>query len=192
MEHVELDRGHGVQVALDDFERHEVARAIQHEAAPGEARTVLDVHGRDLEAARAGSDRLQEGLETVHRAGHCGSLHQGAIGGDVQRIGFVLAQRGIGGAGRRAFHAQNGTAGGGPPGGWHGDAGLPREAREETADGGRQSRVGGPGESHAERGADGQRPLGGSEYGRQRHERRRRRGGAGADKAHKEEGWTHP
>ena len=66
VKHIELHGGHGVEVALDDFEGHPVARHIQHQAAPGEARAVFDVDGRGRKTARAFGDQLHESSHAVH------------------------------------------------------------------------------------------------------------------------------
>ncbi len=146
VKHVELDGGHGVQIAFDHLEGHPVARNVQHQAAPGEARAVFDVNGGYVEALRAGQDQLREGRKTVERAGNRGGLEARAIGGHVQLIRFVFAQRRVFGSGPRghpgAFHAQRGPAGIGGPGGEHGDAGLPGDPRGETVEGRFQAWIG--------------------------------------------------
>ena len=70
VEDVQLDRGHGVEIALDHFDRHPVARHIEHQAAPGEARLVFDVDGGRFEAIGAERDQLRKGRESVKGAGH--------------------------------------------------------------------------------------------------------------------------
>ncbi len=46
MEHVELRRRHAVDLAVDIRQREEVARRIEQEAAPREARQISDIHQR--------------------------------------------------------------------------------------------------------------------------------------------------
>ena len=172
VEDVELHGGHGVEIALHHFERHPVARGIHHQAAPGKARLVFDVNGGDFEAIRAERDQLREGLEAVQRAGAGGRLERGALGGDVERVGFVFAERGIVVAGRRAFHAQLGR---GVLQAEHGNAGLAGEPHHEAADGGFQAGVRRADERSLEGVVDRQFAGGGPHGGGQRHQRGRRR-----------------
>ena len=51
VEDVHLHRGHAVDVALDHVDRLEVAAHVDHQAAPGEARLVLNVDERKVVAA---------------------------------------------------------------------------------------------------------------------------------------------
>jgi hypothetical protein len=181
VKHVELHGGHSVQIALDHLDRHPVARNVQHEAAPGETGTVFDMNGGYVEALRAGPDQLREGLETVERAGNRGGLEARAIGGDVQSIRLVFAQRRVFGSGPGArpdaFHAQRGPAGIERPGGEHGDAGLPGDSRGETVEGRFQAEIGVPGGGHAEAAVDGELAREGLHFEGEGHQRRSGRSG---------------
>ncbi len=87
-----------------------------------------------------GGDKLGEGFEAVEGAIDRGGFEDRALGSDIQGVGFVLAERGAGVAGCRAFHFQ----------GYRcrrveRNAGLLRQARAETCDSGVQTRLGGAG-----------------------------------------------
>ena len=137
VKYVELHGGHGVEIALDHREGQKMARAIEHQSAPGEARLVGDVGRGRLEAPGSGLDQLQKGLQPVQRAGHRGRLEVRARWGDVQLVTLVLAQHRRGGA-RRAGDAQGrgGARGRGK------NAGLKGHARQEALHCGRQAGVG--------------------------------------------------
>ena len=51
---------------------HEVAAGIDHQAAPGEARLVVDGDRRGGEALRGDAHELQEGLQAVQDAERIG------------------------------------------------------------------------------------------------------------------------
>ena len=65
MEDVELDRGHAVEGALENFDWHEVASAVDHEAAPAEARRVVNRHDRKERSGGVGLDELLESCEAA-------------------------------------------------------------------------------------------------------------------------------
>ena len=67
MEDVELELRHRVEQALDFVHRLEMPRRIQHEAAPAEARRVVDVQRRQAHACAAGIARGEQ-LRQRHRA----------------------------------------------------------------------------------------------------------------------------
>ena len=131
VEDVELHGGHGVQIALHYIERHEVARRIEHQAAPGKAGLILNVDGGNLVAVRAEGHELREGSQAVEYAGARGRFERGAIRGHIQRVRFVLAERRVIAARRSAFHSEF----------WrcilqaeHRNSGLPREADHKAAE----------------------------------------------------------
>ena len=67
VQHVELDRGHRVEVALDDLGGDPVPLSVDEQTAPREARPIGDARLRDAEAAAAKTDQLQEGLDATQR-----------------------------------------------------------------------------------------------------------------------------
>ena len=81
---------------LDNVDGLEVAAHVDHEAAPAEARLVLDVDERKVVAVGVAGDELRKGLHAAQRA-DCGVGLQRRVGGvDGQRIGLVFAKLGIG------------------------------------------------------------------------------------------------
>ena len=73
-----------------------MAANVHHDAAPLIAGLVFNVNAGDLEAVRPRYNQLGEGGQAVDGAFDRGGLDGGACVGDVQRIGFVFAERGIG------------------------------------------------------------------------------------------------
>ncbi len=76
---VELVAGHQVELLHDELLRAEVARDVEHQAAPGEARGVGDLHRGDAPAEAVG--HLQQRLHAVEdaRGVGCGDLDPPAV-----------------------------------------------------------------------------------------------------------------
>ena len=72
VEDIELHRFHAVQVALDHVDRLEVAAGINHQAAPREARLVVDGDRRRGETLRGDVHQLQKCLQAVQHAERIG------------------------------------------------------------------------------------------------------------------------
>ena len=62
VQHVELDGFHAVQVAFEHLDGLEVAAGIEHQAAPGEARLVVNGDGRGRKSLRRDVHQLQQRL----------------------------------------------------------------------------------------------------------------------------------
>ncbi|MNU93097.1 hypothetical protein D3C71_830290 [compost metagenome] len=89
MEGVELVRCHGVEQRLDLLDALEVAGRVEHEAAPGKARRVLDAHRR--EADRVGGiagQQLPQRHRAVEQAAVIAGFDHDAVAVHPQRIGF--------------------------------------------------------------------------------------------------------
>ncbi len=92
VKHVELHRGHAVQVALQNVERNKVAAHVDHQSAPGKARAVLDRNRRHGKTRARGLHQLQESLQPTHDAERGRRVQPGAGAADVQLVGFVFTQ----------------------------------------------------------------------------------------------------
>ena len=68
MKHVELDRFHAVESAINHIERHEMPARVQHQSPPGETRLVVNGHCRNGESLRRDANQLQKGLQAVQHA----------------------------------------------------------------------------------------------------------------------------
>ena len=96
VQHVELVQRHPVQVAPDELRRLQVARAVEHESAPWEARGVLDVDGGQRERALPHRRRqLPERDGAVQQAGCVARGDRGVagVGVDAIRLGRRLRTR---------------------------------------------------------------------------------------------------
>ena len=65
VEDVHLDGFHAVEIALEYVGGNEVAADVNEQAAPGEARLVLDGKGGSGEAVGSDFDELQESLQSA-------------------------------------------------------------------------------------------------------------------------------
>ena len=72
MQHVQLDRSHAVDVPLQNGKGHKVAADVDHQAAPRESWSVVDLNVGDDPSAGAGLNKLQKGLQAVHDAERAG------------------------------------------------------------------------------------------------------------------------
>ena len=90
---VELHTLHGVDLALHRGHGHEVPRGVDHHAAPGKARMVVDAHERDRGRSRAAADQLAQSRQAVQDPGRTIGLQLHPVGGDRQAIGFLGVQR---------------------------------------------------------------------------------------------------
>src|SRR5665647_891597 len=87
MQHVEPVHGHEVDETQHVMLRHEVARHVEHGAAPGEPRRILDLHGGDDPTHAAhlaapehgGRKQLQESLTAVEDPGHVAAVDSDAV-----------------------------------------------------------------------------------------------------------------
>ena len=59
VQHVDLNRRHGVEVPQNHLQRHPVAGDVEHQAPPGKARAVLNVYGRKAISPRVLARQLQ-------------------------------------------------------------------------------------------------------------------------------------
>jgi hypothetical protein len=99
-----------------------------------EARRVFDVNGSDGESLCVGARQLEQGLQTAHGADDGRRFQPRLRGGDVERVGFVVAEPvGTVGSGA-AFDDQAGRAAGRDR-----DTGLDRQLRKEAARGALES-----------------------------------------------------
>ena len=111
MQHVELHRRHAVQRALDDLHRLEAAAGVDEQAAPGKARAIRDVHGRDEGAAALLPHELQQRLQPAQHAQRVGPGEPRALRVDVQLVRLVLGGRLHGQSRRRGLRHQRGWTG---------------------------------------------------------------------------------
>ena len=90
VERVQLHGRHAVERPLHHVERHEVARAVEHQAAPGEAGPVPhDDLGQAESARRASPDELQERLHAAQDSPRLSSLEHRALRPHRQRVALV-------------------------------------------------------------------------------------------------------
>ena len=73
MQRVELEAGGAVDVGLDRLDRLEVPGDVEHHAAVGEARGVVDRDRRDAPAVAVAGDQLPERLDAVEEARRVGA-----------------------------------------------------------------------------------------------------------------------
>ncbi len=92
MKHIQLYRGHPVQVPLQHGKGNEVARDIDHQPAPREAGTVLDFDRRDSEALGIGLHQLGKGGQPAQHAQRRRRREAGLARGDAQAVRFVFSQ----------------------------------------------------------------------------------------------------
>ena len=90
VQHVELDRRHAVEGALDHLDRLEVPADIHQQSAPREARRVLDVHGGHEKPVGVAGHELQQRLEAAEHADDGRRPQRGPRRVDVERVGLVL------------------------------------------------------------------------------------------------------
>jgi hypothetical protein len=64
VKHIELDRGHRIQIPLEHLYRLVVTRDINQKTAPGKAWLILDLYLRQIEAISICADKLQKSLES--------------------------------------------------------------------------------------------------------------------------------
>ena len=93
VEDVELDGGHGVEIAADHIEGEEVAGGIEQEAAPGETRVVVDDDGGRSPAGRRFRHELKQGFEGVEGSERVRGGYQRLMGCGFEAIGFVFVER---------------------------------------------------------------------------------------------------
>ena len=107
---VELYERHAVEVALDDLQRLPVARHIDHQAAPGKTRPVLDAHRRqEPPGGGVRLEQLQQCFEAMQGTEHGRSPEDGLRGSYLETVRLVLAEYRDGGTRRGAFDHAGGT-----------------------------------------------------------------------------------
>ncbi len=90
--HVELVHRHPVDVAHDELGRLEVARRVEHQPAPGEARRIADRQRRQREFSSlqpGGAAQLPEGHRAVEESPRGARCDQHAGGGHVQPVALL-------------------------------------------------------------------------------------------------------
>ena len=92
VEDIELYRFHAVEVALDYWDRLEMAAGIDHQAAPGKARFIINRGGRRGKTLRSNANQLQESLQAVEDAQRIRSRQLHAVCRHFQVIGLIFAQ----------------------------------------------------------------------------------------------------
>ncbi len=94
---VELEERHGVDLTLDELHRPEMAAHVDHEAAVGETRRILDRAAGDLLRASVVRE-LQQGLHGVEGARRRPRRHRDPARRDLQPVGLLrgdAARRGV-------------------------------------------------------------------------------------------------
>ena len=94
MQDIEAERRHAVERAQQRGERHVMAREVQQQAPPGQARRILDQQRRHVRAAVAGKE-LQEALEPVADPEAGGGVDLRARGRHPQAIRSSSPSRGV-------------------------------------------------------------------------------------------------
>ena len=65
MKHIQLDRGHRIEIALQHFNGLVVATHVDEQTAPGETGLILNVYSRHVIAVAIGLEQLQESLQSA-------------------------------------------------------------------------------------------------------------------------------
>ena len=92
VKHIELDRGHGVEISLYDFEGHPMARDVEMQTAPGKARMVLNVNDRRFEALLTERDELPKCFETTQHSQRIRSRQTRQRLRDLQVVALVFTE----------------------------------------------------------------------------------------------------
>ena len=93
MQHVELDGGHRVEVALDYIHRLKVTARIYHQTAPLKARLVLNARSRDEVSVAITFKELQKSFKPAKRSDYCVGLKDSLRIRYIERVGFILINR---------------------------------------------------------------------------------------------------
>ena len=97
VEGVELVQRHRVEQLLDFIHGLEMARRIQHQSAPGEARRVVDMHGGNAKAVfRVRRQQLPKRHRAVEQAARIARGHHDALRIGIQRVAFRIGADGLG------------------------------------------------------------------------------------------------
>ena len=80
VQNVEFCRGHAVDLAFNIRNREEVARRIEQQPAPREARRIFNGHPRDRGVFGAVLHQLKQGFHGAQRA-------EAGVGGDIYAVG---------------------------------------------------------------------------------------------------------
>lgn len=92
VEDVELGGRHAVNLPLDGVQRHKVARGVEQQPAPREARRIVDRNVRNGGILRAVLDQLEQGFHPAQRA-EAGIRPEGnALGGHLQLVAFIAVR----------------------------------------------------------------------------------------------------
>ncbi len=102
---VHLDRGHAVDVALDDVDGLEMAADVDHQAAPGETGLVDDDDGGEIIAFFVRAQQLEEGLEAPQNADVGLGVQDDPGRLDREQVGLVLGGQYLAGTGVRISDA---------------------------------------------------------------------------------------
>ena len=81
VQHVEFCRGHTVDLAFDIRQRDKVARRVQQQPAPREARGIFNGHPRYRGVFRAVLHQLEQRFHSAQRA-------EAGVGGDIHPVGI--------------------------------------------------------------------------------------------------------
>ncbi len=95
MQRIELLQRHAVDEPLHEIRALEIARRVQHQAAPGEPRLILHLQAGDVHGAlaQAGRGDLPGGDHTVEQAGVVRRRDGQALRRHVQAVGLALGPR---------------------------------------------------------------------------------------------------
>ena len=93
VQYVELHGFHSIEVALDDLDRHKVARDIDEQAAPGKTGLVVDGKRGQCKSLGANVYQLQQRLQPMQHPQRIRGIQSHASGRDLQAIRFLFSQR---------------------------------------------------------------------------------------------------
>src|ERR1700759_3249749 len=90
---IQLDCGHPVKIAFDDLNGHEVASAVNHEAAPAKTRCVMNRHSGNEISRRVGLYQLSKALETTQGSDYRSRMEVRTRSRDFKRVRLVFIDR---------------------------------------------------------------------------------------------------
>ena len=91
MKDIHLHGFHAVEIAADYLQWNEVPGGIDHQAAPGKARLVLNHNGGRREPVTRNVHELQKSLQPMQYAERVWRREFGSAAGDFENIRFVFA-----------------------------------------------------------------------------------------------------
>ena len=92
MKYIHFHCRHPVQIAFNNFHRHEMTACIDHQTAPRKPGLVLNDdcgYGKPL---RRDFDKLEKGLQAAHDAQRRGAAQLSAGGGDFERVRLIFPE----------------------------------------------------------------------------------------------------